>query len=375
MDFVNQHKIILSHIQYFLDNQFILYGKCVSNILNCEIVEKIKFYNPNITSEKFMNEHIIRFMKLSNSLQSFGLIKDKKKQKDYITIRIDDNTYELSFRYSQPKDNINNKLLISANGIYTNKEGPISTCLKLLKIYKNRKDNKISSRLDWIDILTGYGNLIYGSWISRYISSKYVKELCEDRDIDVKSSANTIKLFKTMTNNGICTNLVTTNKCDYNQYKVKMKDIIFDLHDMIKIDSDAFYNNLVASEKYITTNVIPSDLLFIESLAITMYDIIHKQYTLIKPFLTPTQLEQEKKTKSKLRLLYKPILMENEGFTIKYDYLIYAKITYSELKNTKSDNICKKKKCLHLQKDIDSKIILNIDNTPTCMTCFKKGFP
>lgn len=226
----------------------------------------------------------------------------------------------------------------------------------------NRNDNKnVLDKLEWINILTEFGEKIYGGWLSRYLGSDNLKEL--DRDLDINCSDKTIKLFKQLHKSQLCTDLTRQYGSKYSQCKMLMSNIIFDLHMNKIIGCDAFYNNLLVNGLYLTINIIPKSLNYIETLLVTFSDIRNRYYTLIKPFQDPSNVPKKSRNTKYYRLLCKPLLMDREGFKIKYDYINRKKYPCVDIENIDNiDNI----------DNIENTIFIKDGEKNICIKCFKK---
>lgn len=322
MDFILEHNKLLNIIQILLDFGCCLCNKSVYDLFLKHKVNNLIFY---VSSNKIQN----KLKKFKNYFKYFKKINDSdsifecnyiNKNKIKWILKYGNNSYNIIFTSKLPKTkNQLYKLLLTKDGLKKIDSKNSIECLKLLRfcMKKNMDLNDYTNLiLEWLLLLIYNNHQIYGGWPSRFIMSTNIEDL--NRDIDVISEEfDKIKLlFETLEKSKLCTKLDQS----YND-GLKMninfdnKNIIFDIHKKNSNNCDAFYNNIILTEEFISINKIPDKLNFIKTIILTLNDIFQMKYTLIKPF--PDKI----KNKGDFRLINKPLLMKDEFFEINIDYL------------------------------------------------------
>lgn len=314
MDFITQNKTTIDILQKFIDEDCVLCGSFIINMLVNHTFDNMEIYFP-------ANKQI-------NFLDIFGSIKvfESKILSSTETLwTINNMTFTL---LSKLRDN--NDLCLSKNGIFIVNHDSIDVLKTFKSIMINNDDcDRAKISISWIKYLISTDNEIYGSWPSRYITNDCNNcDESEEHDIDVHSNnIQQLRQFMAPLNiSGFCEIKDVNIKDaagyhDKNSFNARIKlqgwNLIFDIHKTSNnISCDAFYNNLKMTREYLTINHIPDKLNFLETLILTFNDLFCNQYTLIK------SIPKIFKNKADFRLLLKPYLFSLTRI-ISYDYLEY----------------------------------------------------
>lgn len=351
MEFINQHDKFLDILQILLDLGCQMCSDSVYYLLTKQKIHQITFYQgTSIESIKDFKQYLIYSKKLDNHI-----FEEKTINRNKYKWTIDKN--EIIFTNKLPKTkNKYKQLVLTKNGLQKIGSKNIIETLKHLRSLKNDEmPTSANILLNWVKYFIHNKSTIYGGFIPRFITSETMEQLNRDIDIMTEEYNNIELLFKNMEESGFFTKFESTYGTGFKtSYKSGETKITFDIHKISdKNECDAFYNNLCVNDKNVTTKMIPEKLNFIKTLILTFCDIFNQNYTLIKPF--PEKI----KNKNSLRLVMKPLLMKDENFTIKYDYLNL--INYV----TTLDNLMSTTNC---DKNDHHKYVIKQDNL--CLECF-----
>ncbi len=368
MEFINKNIDSLNILQQFIDNDAVIYGESVLNILKENKIDVVKIYLPS--PEVIEN--------INNLKLTFDKCEIKQVTNNKQMWKINDLWILTTTRIPSILIKDNDNMCITKYGVSTFHSRNGLNILKYLRNINNKEvfdDAYVNLSSKWVTYFLNEEHSIYGSWPTRYITANNSDEMHRDIDISVLGNKNYKKICSMMNllaDSNMC-DLTNINFPKYESTSMNVKITInseilnFDIHKAGRISCDAFYNNLKLTQKYLTINYKPHNVNFINILILTFKDLFSNNYTLIKQF--PIRYD----TMGDFRLIVKPYMFSAKR-TINYDYLETNKNAdekINKLEDVITNNKCCKN-CNHEPNndfEIPSTSVIKLNKKFKCVQC------